>query len=940
MPKFKFQDVSLSVDERVNALLEELTLDEKLLLITSVQKEIPRLGIKEFKIGTEAARGLLVRPDKRDEVKYPEAPSTVFPEPIGLSATFDAGLMEEIGAIAATEARIYNKEGKSSLCLWAPTVDLERDPRWGRTEEGYGEDPVLTGKMASALTRGMIGNDVKYLRVIPTLKHFYANNNEEDRTCDNSSVPTVLKHNYYLKTFEQPLKRGGAKSVMTSYNMVNGVEGMCNPEVTNLCKKEWGMLFSVTDAWDFVENVTRHKTDLTHTETIARVIKNGGADIITDEQDVVEAAARSALKQKLITETDIDNSLYGALKARFLLGEFDSDCPYSKVNSELLLCENFRKTAAKAAEESIILLRNRHMTLPLREREKLAVIGLHSDMNFRDWYTGCSEKNPTILDAIVAKIGRENVIYEIGNDVIALRNAETGFYFSVSEDGTFSCDCASINETCLLELFDWGSGDISLKSKYNGKFLCDSGALADNGIIRCTSDEPYGWFVKEKFSVEKCGKECRIKNWQGRYLYINKNGQVEVTDAIKPKKNSMFSVELFSSGLDRVKKSVTEAHNVLLVLGNNPLIGARENYDRKTLSLSERQQALSNLVLSLNENAILLMVSGYPYAVDKHFHTIVHTTHSGPEMGASVAKVLFGEISPAGRCPLTWYSSENELGSIKDYNIIRTESTYRYYRGEPIFPFGHGLSYTAFRYSALKLSKKSFEADECCEVSFELKNTGLFDSDEVVQLYVKSPSFSSAVPIKELKAFRRVFVPAEKSVSITLSFDISTLSFWNSSKNCQTVYTGTYEIQVGASSEDILRTVDIKVHGENYSGLDVKNAIPAAASWEYIGIEFLTDKSLNEYALLENAQSSITFENCALNNEKNVEIIVSNPSTKTKVFILEADRNAVLAEIDVPTTGGLSEFKAFSASFSQLMGFHKLKIKSNGILSLKSFRLF
>ena len=940
MPKFKFQDTSLSVDERVEALLEELTLDEKLLLITSMQKEIPRLGIKAFKIGTEAARGLLVRPDRRDEVKYPESPTTVFPEPIGLSATFDAGLMEEIGAIAATEARIYNKEDKASLCLWAPTVDLERDPRWGRTEEGYGEDPVLTGKMASALTRGMIGNDVKYLRVIPTLKHFYANNHEEDRTCDNSSVPAALKHDYYLKTFEQALKRGGAKSVMTSYNMVNGVEGICNPDITNLCKKEWGMLFSVTDAWDFVENVTRHKTDLTHTETIARVIKNKGADIITDEQDVVEAAVRGALKQKLIKETDIDNSLFGALKARFMLGEFDSDCPYNKVNKELLLCENYRKTAAKAAEESIILLRNRHMTLPIKKRDKLAVIGIHCDMNFRDWYTGSSEKNPTILDAIIAKMGRENVIYEMGNDVIALRNAETGFYFSVSEDGTFSCDSATINESCLLELFDWGGGDVSLKSKYNGKFLCDSGVLADNGVIKCISDEPHGWFVKEKFTVEKFGKERRLKNWQGRYLYINKNGQVEVTDVIKPKNNSLFSVELFSSGFERVKKSVTEAHNVLLVLGNNPLIGARENFDRKTLSVSERQHNLSNLVLSLSENAIALFVSGYPYAIDKRFNSVLHTSHSGPEMGTAVAKVLFGEISPAGRCPMTWYSSENELGSIKDYNIIRTESTYRYYRGEPTFPFGHGLSYTAFRYSALKLNKKSFEADECCDVSFELKNTGHFDSDEVVQLYVKSPSFSSAVPIKELKAFRRVFVPAEKTVSITLSFDISSIAFWNLSENRRTVYTGTYEIQVGSSSEDILRTADIKVHGENYSGIDVTKPVPAAASWEYIGIEFLSDKELNEYALLENAQSSITFENCALNGEQNIEITVSNPSTKTKVFVIDAEKNNVLAEIDVPTTGSLSEFKTFSAPFSPLSGFNNLKVKAGGILSLKSFRLF
>lgn len=940
MPKYKFQDTSLSVDERVNALLEEMTLDEKLQLLTSVQREIPRLGIKRFKIGTEAARGLMVRPDRFDEVKYPEAPTTVFPEPFSLSATFDAGLMEEIGAIAATEARIYNKEGKSSLCLWAPTVDLERDPRWGRTEEGYGEDPELTGKMAAALTKGMLGNDEKYYRVIPTLKHFYANNNEEDRTADNSSIPSVLKHNYYLKSFEQPIKNGGAKSVMTSYNMVNGIEQICNTEVTELCKKDWGMLFSVSDAWDFVENVTRHKTDISHTETIARIIKNGGADIITDEQDVVETAARNALAQKLINESDIDKSLFGVLKARFLLGEFDSDCPYNKVDKSLLLCDNFRKTASKAAEESIILLRNRHMTLPLCERDKIAVIGVHSDMNFRDWYTGYSEKNPTILDAIFARVGRENVTYEMGNDIIAIRNGETGFYFSVSEDGTFACDSATINESCLLEVFDWGNGDVSFKSKYNGKFLRDTGFLTDNGVMKCVSDEPYGWFVKEQFTVEKCDKKCRLKNWQGRYLFINDEGQVEVTDKIKPKANSMFSIELFSSGFDRVKKTVTEAHNVLLVLGNHPLIGSRENVDRKTLSVSERQQKLSDLILSLNDNAVLLFVSGYPYTFDKRFNSVLHTGHNGPEMGTAVAKVLFGDISPAGRCPMTWYSSENELGSIKDYNIIRTESTYRYYRGEPVFPFGHGLSYTAFRYTALKPNKKVFEPDERFEVSFEIKNIGVFDSDEVVQLYVKSPEFSSAVPIKELKAFKRVFVPTEKSVHITLSFDIADLAMWDLNNNCRTVYAGTYEIMVGSSSEEIFRTLEIRVHGENYQGLDIKQPISASASWEYTGVEFLTDKQLNEYALLETAQSSISFENCAMKGEKNIEIIVSNPSTKNKIFLLEADKNEVLAEIDVPTTGSLSNFASFTAKINPISGKHKLKIKAGGIMSLKSFRLF
>lgn len=940
MPKYKFQDTSLSVDERTYALLEELTLDEKLSLITSNQKPVKRLGIKGFKIGTEAARGLLVRYDSRDEKKYPEAPSTVFPEPIGMSATFDTGLMEEIGAITGTEARIYNKINKSSLCLWAPTVDLERDPRWGRTEEGYGEDPELTGKMTAAYTRGMVGNDSKYLRVIPTLKHFYANNNEEDRTADNSSIPAVLKHNYYLKPFEKALKDGGAKSVMTSYNMINGVEGMCNPEVTSFCKKECGMLFAVTDAWDFVENVTRHKTDLSHTESFVRVVKNGGADIITDETDVVENSAREALSQNLISEKDLDNMLFGALKARFLLGEFDPDCPYNNVDKNLLLCENFRKTAAKAAEESVILLRNRRLTLPFSENQRVAVIGVHGDMNFRDWYTGYSEKNPTILDAVVAKIGRENVSHEMGNDIIALRNAETGFYFSVSDDGNFTCNSAMINESCLLELFVWGNNEISLKSKYNGKFLCDSGTLSENGVMKCISNEPYGWIVREKFTLIENGKECMLKNWQGRYLCINDDRKIEVTERVIPKSNSLFNIEVFSSGVDRVKKAVTEAHNTVLVLGNHPLIGARENEDRKTLSFSEHQQKLIDLVLSLNENAVLLIVSGYPYSVDNRFHSILHTSHAGPEMGGAVAKILFGEVSPAGRCPITWYSSENELGSIKDYNIIRTESTYRYYCKEPVFPFGYGLSYTAFRYCNLKINKKNYNADDCCEVTVEIKNIGNFDSDEVVQLYVAAPKFSSAVPFKELKAFKRVFVSAEKSVLVKLTFNISELAMWDLNNNRQAVFTGTYEIQIGASSAEILRTAEINVNGEDYIGLEVKKPVPASASWEYTGVEFLTDKNLNEYALLSDGYSSIYFENCILNNENNVEVVVSNPSAKTKVYIINSDKNEILSEIDIPTTGSLSEFRAFSSAFTPVIGKCKLKIRADGILSFKSFRLF
>lgn len=934
MPQFRFQDTALSFDERARALLEELTLEEKLLLITCRQQEIPRLGLKPFRIGTEAARGLVCRFEASEDAPAGELPTTVFPQPIGLAATFDTEVMRAMGEVTAVEARIYNKQGRSSLCLWAPTVDLERDPRWGRTEEGYGEDPFLTGEMAAAYTKGMYGSDGRYARVIPTLKHFYANNNEEDRTSDNASIPLALKHDYYLKAFERPVKHGGARSLMTSYNMINGVEAICNPELSAVCKEDWGLLFSVTDGWDFIENVTRHKTDGSHTETIARVYKNRGADIITDERDVVERAARDALDKGLVDESDIDNALFGSLKARFLLGEFDDNCPYNDIPQSLLCSAEHRRVARAAAEEAVILLRNKRLTLPLKKDERLAVVGFHANMNFRDWYTGYSEWNPTILDAINTLADKENVSYESGNDIIALRNAENGFYFSVREDGAFVCDTPLIDENCLFELYEWGDDTVSLRSKYNGKFLCDC------GVLKCVSDEPYGWYVREKFTFLRGGSGCVMKNWQDRFLYVTEEGEVAVSDKIKPPCGSRLDVEVFASGMDRVRRIVTEARNVVFFCGNDPLIGARECFDRKRLELPKRQRELSELILSINGDAVLCMVSSYPYAVDGRFGAVLHTPHSGPEMGAAVARTLFGEISPAGRCPITWYSSESELGGIKDYNIIRTESTYRYYEGEPLFPFGHGMTYTAFRYGALKLNKTAFEKGERVEVLFELQNVGSLASDEVVQLYVAAPRFSSAVPKKELKAFRRLHVPAGDTATVALSFDIDELAMWDINTGDFTLFGGRYEIQVGASSEDVLRTAEITVNSVEYTGIDVSETVPAAVSWEYTDVEFLSDKEFNEYALLKDWQSSITYENCRLDNERRLEITASNPATKATVRVFCVETGEMIAAVEIPTTGSMNEFVTVAADVSPLCGMRKLKFQSSGILALKSFKFF
>lgn len=930
MAEYRFLDETLTFDERVDALLAELTLDEKLSLLTTHMNEVPRLGIKEFWIGAEVARGLVCRDDKNGE-----APTTVFPEPFGLAATFDRDVMKRMGEIAGIETRIYHDKGRASLCVWGPTVDLERDPRWGRTEEGYGEDPCLTGTMAAAYTLGMAGDDEKYRRVIPTLKHFYANNNEDTRINCNAGIPDRLKHEYYLRAFEKPVREGRAGSLMTSYNEVNGVEQIVSLELQKYCREQWGLLFAVTDGADFIQNVQYHRRDFNHTEALAKIYNHNGADIMTDNEEIVRTAAREALDKGLITVGNIDRAIRGALKARFMLGEFDKKTPFDNYSEKLLCSDEYYQAALEAAEKSVILLRNSRAVLPLSKESKLAVIGYHADMNFRDWYTGLSPKTSTILDVLTAEVGRENIIYDNGNDIIALRSASSGFYFSVSEDGTVKCDTPLINETCLFELFEWGNGAVSLRSKFNNRFL------SDNGVMKCTAVQPFGWYVKELFYLERNGSDCMLKNWQKRFLYVNGSEELAVSPALHAPKSAALSIEIFSDGTERVRRLATEAHQTVVFCGNNPMINARETTDRKDLKLPEKQSRNLDAVIGMNPDTVLFLVSGYPYELEKrHLATVMHICHAGPAMGTAVAEALFGDISPAGRCPVTWYKSMADLCDIEDYNLFRTRSTYLYFDGEPLFPFGYGLSYTAFRYKAIKTDKQSYTSGETVSVSFELENVGAMDGEEVVQLYASAPaSLPLTKPKKQLVAFSRVFVPRGERVTVELSFRADDLSFWNMNKDSFDLFSGCYTLMAGASSADIRRTADIQINGSEYEGLDVSGTVPATAAFDLVGAEFDADRELREYLLINDWQSIVTFEFCRLKGYHNIEVTASNPGSAVKLnFVTDDGRN--VAEVEIPPTASLTEFVTVSAPAEPVDGVVTLRLTASGMVSLRSFRLF
>ena len=298
---YPFRNADLPLSDRVEDLISRLTLEEKAGLVSSRQMGIERLGISDWRVGCEIARGYVGR--------TPEEPSTVLPQPIGMAATFNPDLMYQLGELAGNETRVYyQKDKKGKLILFGPTVDMERDPRWGRTEEAYGEDPYLTGKMSIAFTKGLKGEDPFYVRTVPGLKHFCANNNEVDRTSCSSNIEPRTKHEYYYKAFRPAITEGGALSLMAAYNELSGVPALLHPDLKDVVKDQWGLDFIVSDGGDFAGNVVDHEYVDNHAESIALAIK-AGADIMLDGNEMVQWSVVEAVKRGLLTEEELNESI-------------------------------------------------------------------------------------------------------------------------------------------------------------------------------------------------------------------------------------------------------------------------------------------------------------------------------------------------------------------------------------------------------------------------------------------------------------------------------------------------------------------------------------------------------------------------------------------------------------------------------------------------------
>ncbi|XEC93357.1 glycoside hydrolase family 3 C-terminal domain-containing protein [Paenibacillus tarimensis] len=808
----------LPLENRVNDLISRFTLDEKINLMCQYQDGIERLGVKPYKHGTEAAHGIAWLGE-----------ATTFPQPIGLACTWDSELLNKIGSVIGDEARGFFKRNPSvnGLTLWAPTVDMERDPRWGRTEEAYGEDPVLTGKLAAAMTRGIQGMHPFYLKAVATLKHFLGNNNEIDRgECSVSIDPRNL-HEYYLKAFEIPFKEGGAQSMMTAYNAVNGVPANLNPDVVRIVKQAWGMNgFVVSDAGDVLGTVNDHKYMDEYKYAVAGSIKNG-IDSITDDHNVSKQALRDALAEGLLAENDLDTALRNTFRVRFRLGEFDPDDrnPYAQIDESVICRPEHSKLSLEAARKGIVLLKNERQTLPLKADKlgKVAVIGPLGGIVYRDWYSGSFPYTVTPLEGIRSKLEDKTVLYSGGCDRVKLQAMNTESYVRLSgQNGEVLCANGSAEQAELFEMTDWGWNSHTIIAESNGKYV-----TTDDKQMNASSNHIWEWFTKEVVHVHSQDEDrVKLTTWNGHAVTVSDStdGILSVTESKELEAAGTFRKEVVVDGLAGAVEAASNADAAIVFVGNHPLVNGKETIDRPDITLPESQEKLIREVLRANPNTIVVIVGSYPYALNdiaEKVPAILYTSHAGQELGTAVADVLFGDYAPAGRLNMTWYKSVDQLPEFLDYDIIRGGRTYQYFEGDVLYPFGHGLTYSRFVYSDLRLSSDRIGADGHIEISVRVENQGTAGGDEVVQLYVKAEQSRVKRPLKQLQDFRRIHLAPGESTTLSFTVDASQLAFWDVTRERWCVETGGYRVMIGKSSAAIELAAQLYVDGETVPPRDL-----------------------------------------------------------------------------------------------------------------------
>ncbi|MFD7713093.1 glycoside hydrolase family 3 C-terminal domain-containing protein [Streptomyces sp. NPDC059786] len=935
-PAPSFRDPRLPFAKRIDDLLAWLTPDERIAFLHQFAPAVERLGVAAFRTGQEALHGVAWM-----------GPATVFPQAVGLGASWHDDLVRRVGEAVSAEVRAMRaRDDRVGLNVWSPTVNLLRHPLWGRNEEGYSEDPRLTSAIATAYTRGLRGDHPVYWRTAPVLKHWLAHNNETRRDTTSSSVRPRVLHEYDLRAFRETVEAGAVAGVMPAYNLVNGRPNHVSPYLREhlrswtdeplLVCSDAGAPSNLADSEQYFE---------THEEATAAAIV-AGVDSFTDhgtDSSKITARVRGALERKLLTEADVDTAVRRQLSVRFRLGEFDPEAdPYADTAD--FDTPAHRALALEAAEQAIVLLRNDGL-LPLRPGTRVAVVGLLADECKLDWYSGTLLHRSTPLEGLYERFGAEHVDFAEGVDRVRLKTA-AGTYLRVPEAPEAADEVrgaeGAIDPALLagrtdlppltadaagteLALIDWGEDVLTLRAP-DGRYL----SVAEDGYVRAAADQPGGWVVQETFRLEPADTQ------HGGHLlkHLGTGGYVSVAaDGVKVAEENpeIFRLDVTERGADAVARAAAAADVVVVVAGNDPHINGRETEDRTTLRLPAHQEGLLRAARAANPRTALALVSAYPYAVDvAELPAVLWTAHGGQAAGTALARVLAGDVSPAGRLPQTWYASDEDLPDLLDYDVIGSRQTYLYFEGTPLFPFGHGLSYTSFGYEGLTARQEN----DLLRVSFTVTNTGGTAADEVAQLYTRAVDPSVPRPRRELAAYRRIRLEPGASAELSFEVPLRSLEFWDVAHGRWRLEPGPYELLAGASSEDVRLRTTVQLDGEAAAPRPVRaRGLDAADFDEQRATEIVdrTKESGDAVTPVSGGTGELLYRACDFGD--GVTEVTVEASGEGVVDLSLADGGPALASVAVGATPGPYDYATATARLS-VHGVHDVRLTLRGPLRL------
>jgi beta-glucosidase len=836
-----YLNTDLPIEVRVEDLVSRMTLEEKVSQMLEQAPTIERLGIPEYNWWNEALHGVARA-----------GLATSFPQAIGLASTWNDSLIFRMATVISDEARAKHHEfarmGErrryQGLTMWSPNINIFRDPRWGRGMETYGEDPFLTARLTVPFVRGLQGNDPNYLKTVATVKHYAVHSGPEpDRHHFDAVVSPRDFRETYLPHFETGIREGGSYSLMCAYNRVYG-DPACGSGLLldDILRTEWEFEgFVVSDCGAIDDIYLHHQIVDTPVEAAAIALKAGtDLDCVSNMYPFLV----NAVEMGLVTEDEIDVSVKRLFTARFRLGMFDPPemVAYQRIPYEIVDSKPHRQLAREVARESMVLLKNDGL-LPLsKDLGTIAVIGPNADdqLTLLGNYHGMPSHIVTPLQGIKAAVSKNTrLLHAVGSEIAP----ELPVFTVVSSDVFYQTDGRP-----GLRADYFGSHDLDAKPLFSDvDYTLDSGwndgapredMDADNfgvrwtgeirptrtGIYRVgmTATMQFELYIEDTLALRSMYHfrdefpDPRLReSREPVYMEAGKRYRIRV-DARESYGDAQIRLLWAPAGIDYISEAVTvadEADAVVLVLGLTPRIEGEEmpvsiegfyGGDRTSIDLPAPQQHLTERIVALGKPTVLVLINGSALAVnwaDEHVSAILEAWYPGQASGTAIADVLFGDYNPAGRLPVTFYRSTDDLPPFEDYSM--KGRTYRFFDGDVLYPFGHGLSYTTFEYNNLRMSSDILLGGEEITVSIDVTNTGDRTGDEVVQLYVRYPESDVERSRMELKGFSRVHIDAGETRTVDIPLRANELRYWNEELNTWMLETGPVEILVGASSEDV-----------------------------------------------------------------------------------------------------------------------------------------